>query len=81
MEPRIQYAKTSDGVSIAYCVVGEGEPLVMMPTPPFSAFSSWRLLGPSLYEPLAKSYEIFQYDPRGCGHTDRAAIDFSIDAW
>jgi hypothetical protein len=28
MEPRIQYAKTSDGVSIAYCVVGDGQPLV-----------------------------------------------------
>ncbi len=23
MEPRIQYAKTKDGVSIAYCVMGE----------------------------------------------------------
>jgi len=31
MEPRIQYAKTSDGVSIAYCAMGEGTPLVYMP--------------------------------------------------
>ncbi len=28
MEPRIQYAKTTDGVSIAYCVMGEGPTLV-----------------------------------------------------
>ena len=28
MEPRIQYAKTVDGVSIVYCVAGEGETLV-----------------------------------------------------
>ena len=28
MEPRIQYVKTSDAVSIAYCVMGEGQPLV-----------------------------------------------------
>ena len=28
MEPRIQYAKTSDGVIIAYATVGEGPPLV-----------------------------------------------------
>jgi hypothetical protein len=27
-EPRIQYAKTSDGVSIAYAVFGSGRPLV-----------------------------------------------------
>ena len=29
MEPRIQYAKTSDGVSIAYWTLGEGKPLVL----------------------------------------------------
>ena len=30
MEPRIQYAKTSDGVSIAYWTLGErGTPLLM----------------------------------------------------
>jgi class 3 adenylate cyclase len=80
MEPQVQYAKTSDGVSVAYCVVGNGPPLVMMPTPPFSAIGSWKLLGPTLYEPLAKSCQILMYDPRGCGHSDRAAIDFSMDA-
>ncbi len=31
MEPRIQYAKTEDGVSIAYWTIGEGTPLVHMP--------------------------------------------------
>ena len=28
MEPRIQYAKTSDGVNIAYATTGQGPPLV-----------------------------------------------------
>ncbi len=28
MEPRIQYAKTSDGVSIAYAVFGDGPPII-----------------------------------------------------
>ena len=28
MEPRIQYAQTTDGVSIAYYAMGEGEPMV-----------------------------------------------------
>ncbi len=38
MEPRIQYAKTADGVSIAYATVGQGMPvpLVIMPNIPFS---------------------------------------------
>ena len=36
MEPRIQYAKTSDGVSIAYWVLGKGMPLVYASSPPFN---------------------------------------------
>ncbi len=28
MEPRIQYAKTSDGVSIAFWTLGEGMPAI-----------------------------------------------------
>ena len=37
MEPRIQYAQTEDGVSIAYWTLGEGKPpLVQMPTIPMS---------------------------------------------
>jgi len=32
MEPRIQYAKTSDAVNIAYNVIGDGQTLVSLPT-------------------------------------------------
>ena len=32
-EPRVQYARTSDGVSIAYAVFGDGMPVVIMPPP------------------------------------------------
>jgi hypothetical protein len=35
MEPRIQYAKTADGVNIAFWTLGEGMPLVHMPNPPW----------------------------------------------
>ncbi len=31
MEPRIQYAKTADGVSIAFYTLGAGMPVVLMP--------------------------------------------------
>ena len=34
MEPRIQYAKTSDGVNIAYAVFGDGPSILF--TPAFS---------------------------------------------
>jgi hypothetical protein len=36
MEPRIQYAQTADGVSIAFWTLGEGMPLVHIPNFPFS---------------------------------------------
>ena len=36
MEPRIQYARTADGVSIAYWTLGEGRPLVYMQQTPWS---------------------------------------------
>ncbi len=32
MEPLIQYAKTKDGVGIAYAVMGTGRPLVVCPS-------------------------------------------------
>lgn len=32
MEPRIQYAQTKDGVSIAFWVTGQGMPLVAEPS-------------------------------------------------
>jgi pimeloyl-ACP methyl ester carboxylesterase len=35
MEPRIQYAKTSDGVNIAYYTMGDGVPFVQMPNAPW----------------------------------------------
>ena len=36
MEPSIQYAKTEDGVSIAYWTMGEGPALVKPLPPPWS---------------------------------------------
>ncbi len=45
MEPRIQYAKTKDGVSIAFWTLGEGEPFVTMPYMPFSRLDTDWLLG------------------------------------
>jgi len=36
MEPRIQYAKTADGVSIAFWTLGEGVPFVHMASLPHS---------------------------------------------
>ena len=82
MEPRIQYAKTSDGVSIAFCEAGEGQTLVRVPPVPWShAQREWETFPYFLYiKSLAETCRIAWYDSRGSGLSDRDALDFSMDA-
>ena len=42
MEPRIQYAKTAGGVSIAVWALGEGLPVVQMPVGTKNPIRIWR---------------------------------------
>jgi len=82
MEPRIQYAQTADGVSIAFWTLGDGAPLVEMPTIPVSHIQmewqipEWR----RWYEPLARTRTVVRYDCRGAGLSDRDVSDFSLEA-
>ncbi len=81
-EPRIQYAKTSDGVSIAFWTLGEGAPLVYVPRLPYSHIQmewqipEWR----AWHERLSAKRMLVRYDGRGTGLSDRDAVDFSLDA-
>ncbi len=81
-EPRIQYAQTTDGVSIAYWTMGEGTPLVQMPAFPLTHIHlEWQI--PEFrrwYERLVGTMQIVRYDARGAGLSERAVTDFSLDA-
>jgi class 3 adenylate cyclase len=82
MEPRIQYAKTEDGVSIAYWTMGEGIPFIYMPPGAYSHIEmEWQLpeARPE-YEYLAEKRMLVRYDGRGQGLSDRDATDFSVEA-
>jgi class 3 adenylate cyclase len=82
MEPRIQYAQTEDGVSIAFCEMGEGKPLVVMPRIPFSHVQlewQWPEARRS-YELLAEKRRVVRYDVRGTGMSARHAVDFALDS-
>ncbi len=80
MEPQIQYAKTEDGVSIAYATAGEGPPLILVPVPGAAhAQRIWEMFA-NIYTPLAGDFRLISYDPRGSGLSDRDAIDFSMEA-
>jgi len=80
MEPRIQYAKTTDGVSIAFWTLGEGEPLVFMPTIPFSNIQlEWQIPETrSWYERLAQKRRLVRFDSRGTGLSEHN-LDVSLD--
>jgi class 3 adenylate cyclase len=82
MEPRIQYAKTADGVSIAFWTLGEGLPVVEMPSPPWSHIQlEWQDPGQRRgYERLAEKRKLVRYDARGSGLSDRNVADYSVDA-
>ena len=75
MEPRIQYAKTSDGVNIAYATAGAGRPLLMMAIPPLTHVQAMWETVTHLYQPLAERFRLVWYDFRGTGLSDRNAID------
>jgi len=82
MEPRIQYAKTADGVSIAIWALGEGLPVVQMPQLPWSHIQlEWQNPGwGRWYERLAERRKLIRYDGRGSGFSDRNVADYSVDA-
>jgi class 3 adenylate cyclase/pimeloyl-ACP methyl ester carboxylesterase len=85
MEPRIQYAKTIDGVSIAFAALGSGPPVV---------FSSvlWgdialyrvggaRRFGPASADNLVEAGRcVTLYDGRGSGLSDREPAEFTVEA-
>jgi class 3 adenylate cyclase len=82
VEPRAQYTRTRDGVSIAFWSIGEGAPLVLMPSMPVSHIEyewqipEWR----AWYESLAERRRVVRYDGRGAGLSDRRATTYSMDA-
>ena len=82
MDPRIQYATTSDGISIALWSIGEGVAIVNPPPAlPWSHIElewqipEWR----HWYEHLTEHYQIVRYDNRGSGLSTRDIKDVSLE--
>ena len=80
--PSVKFTRTSDGVSIAYQVFGEG-PAAIWPSAYWASnlTSQWaRASYRDSMEMLARSVTLFRYDGRGSGLSQREPYDFSLDA-
>ena len=81
MEPHIQYAKTKDGVSIAYRTIGSGQPLVFVRGWISHLEVMWEHASyRSFFEALARARLVVQYDARGNGLSDRDVSNVGLDA-
>ena len=82
MEPRIQYAQTADGVSIAYYTLGDGMPLVQMPQMALGHLQmEWQIPEARRHlERMAEKRTLVRYDSRGFGLSDRDVTEFTVDA-
>jgi class 3 adenylate cyclase/pimeloyl-ACP methyl ester carboxylesterase len=78
IEREVRYCTTEDGVRIAYCVEGDGPPLVSCPHL-FESFSLEHLL-PQLSEIrrlIGQGHQVVRYDARGTGLSQREVRDVS----
>jgi len=78
MERRIQFATTSDGVRVAFQVIGDGPPLVLTPGWVSHLELDWQ--SPTvvpLLDRLAQRSRVIRYDGRGTGLSDRHVEDLS----
>ncbi|MGB2695670.1 MAG: adenylate/guanylate cyclase domain-containing protein [Dehalococcoidia bacterium] len=77
MEPRIQYTKTSDAVSIAYCEAGVGTPFIedLWTSNIELEFRDWEW-----HRIMAARRRLIRFDHRGSGLSQRDAADLSVEA-
>ena len=74
----VRYARTVDGASIAYCIMGSGPVLVRclgwLTNLEVEAAST---IGAGFWQNLAERFTVVRYDGRGMGLSDRDHADFS----
>jgi class 3 adenylate cyclase len=79
MEPQVRYARTEDGVNIAYYTLGSGPPFLWLALPMTHLLEEWRT--PQFraqIEGSARFFTMIRMDFRGFGMSDREAPDISF---
>jgi hypothetical protein len=82
VKQHIQYATSSDGVRMAYAVMGQGAPVVRASH--WLTHLEYELDSPvwrHLILGMACRHTLVRYDGRGTGLSQRDAVDISMDRW
>jgi len=80
-EPQVRYARTEDGVNIAYYTLGSGPPFLWVSLPQSHLLEEWRV--PMMRQQLegaAAVFTVVRMDFRGFGMSDRDAPDINFRA-
>jgi class 3 adenylate cyclase len=81
MQPQIQYARASDGVSIAYATIGDGPPILYCPDHVMAFEHHWTGSAPanSTIRVLSDRTQLTIFDAAGIGASQRDVSDFSLE--
>ena len=81
MEPQMRFCTSFDGVRIAYATLGEGPPLVNVPSWGFNLELDWKHPnGRAFLEGLSRGRLYVAFDCPGVGASQRDVHDVSLDA-
>ncbi len=81
-EQQIRFCTSSDGARIAYATTGTGPPLVKAANWLSHLEFDWNSpVWRHWIRELSRDHTLVRYDERGCGLSDWAAEEFSLDAW
>jgi pimeloyl-ACP methyl ester carboxylesterase len=81
-EPRIQYTRSTDGVSIAYAALGEGHPIVFATRVwgDIHVYANVPQFRRYFRELSERGWRVIFYDGRGMGSSQREVGDLGLDA-
>ena len=81
MEPQIRFCTSADGTRIAYATLGEGPPLVLVPSWASNFERDWKHPGGHLWVERVAQHRLYvSFDRRGVGASQREVDDLSLEA-
>ena len=76
----IRFARTADGLRLAYAVSGKGYPLLRAATWTSNVELDWRTqVWGALFTELSARFQLYRYNPRGYGLSEGDGAEISVE--